>query len=87
MPERFERNLEEIVNFLAMLVATRFPQLTKKVWKIAIKSGKIKPPIPIIPDPKLTQEASTATAKPKIRASFASIKLEQSASKFVVVLF
>ena len=82
-----ESNFDETIIFLVIIVATIFPQLTKKVWKIAIKSGKIKPPIPIIPDPKLTQEASTATAKPKIRASFASIKLEQSASKFVVVLF
>ena len=73
MPERFERSLEEIVNLLVMLVATRFPQLTKKVWKTAIKSGKIKPAIPIMPEPRLTQEASTATAKPKIKASLASI--------------
>ena len=31
------------------------------------------PAIPIIPEPKLTQEASTATANPKIKASLASI--------------
>ena len=43
------------------------------MWKTAIKNGKITPPIPIIPEPKLTQEASTATAKPKIKASLASI--------------
>lgn len=73
MPAKIERNLLEILSFFTIDVATKFPQLTKKVWKIAIKIGKIKLPKPIIPDPKLTQEASTATANPRIKASFVSI--------------
>lgn len=87
MPERIESSSDEIVNFLAILLATRFPQFTKKVWKTAIKNGKTKPPIPIIPEPRLTQEASIATAIPNTKASLASILLEPSVSKFVEVLF
>ena len=49
-----DSNLDEIVNFLVIVAATKFPQLTKKVWKIAIKSGKTKPPIPIIPERQLS---------------------------------
>ena len=56
-----------------MLFATKFPQLTKKVWKKAIKKGKIKLIYPIIPAPMLTQEASTATAKARAIASLLSI--------------
>ena len=69
----FERSFEGIVNRLVILLATRFPQLTKKVWKIAIRKGKNKLPIPIIPEPRLTHDASMATAKPNTKASFASI--------------
>ena len=73
IPARIERVLSEILNLLTIVVETKFPQLTKKVWKIAIKIGKIKPPKPIKPELRLTQDASTATANPSTKASFASI--------------
>ena len=64
-----------------------FPKLTNNMCKSPMNIGKTKLLYPIIPEPKLTQEASIATANPRKIASFVSIQFELFISKLVEMLF
>ena len=78
--EKIERAYSETLTYLAILLATKFPQLRKISWKEATKKGKTISLIPIIPEPMPTQAESIERAKPRKIASLASILLEWSIS-------